>query len=430
MKKETGTKNIYFAVIVLAAVLFSGCFISGTTGELVSPTIRAIGLPDADIIDSVTLRVTGPDMEPVEVSYSQLPSVINIAIPEGQNRTFELTVNTGSSYIGPVKSYKGTATASIDADNAVVTLNMGIGSTKLIVPDPEWFSGAGPEPRILQFDDINDTSSEFLNLIALNSQLAANELPSLSDFIPYDIDFDNEGRIYIANNSWTDSYIIRIDDILGTGATLIPPAGAGNSIRGIAVDRNMGVVYYIVDYGEGVDINYCDLDGGSDQFLDSFGGNLSGLAVNDGYLYISDENNQVLKYDISKKSVINSFNSNLNSPWDVMVKDNYVYVANMNGADGWKIIRLESDLTNPIGYGLNSTSGWEIPDTSKEYFYNPRRFVAVLNKKITIIDDSETNGNLDKLVSIDDISGTNWSTLPTGNNDGTSLFAFYHYSSC
>jgi hypothetical protein len=115
--------------------------------------------------------------------------------------------------------------------------------------------------------------------------------------------------------------------------------------------------------------------------------------------------------------------ANLNNPWDVLFKSPYVYVANENGASNYKIIRLNKDLTSPVGYGQDA-GDTGTPDTTPGQFYGPRRFVAILNRKITIIDD-HNNQNLDKLVSMDDITGAGWGTLPA-SGDGQSLFSFYY----
>ncbi len=408
MKKETGIQKIYTAVIVILAVLFSGCFLSGTTGELVSPTIRAIGLPDASVVSSVTLTITGPGMDPVEVSYSQLPSVINIAIPEGEDRTFELSVGLSSTFTSnpaiPYTSFKGTATADVTSDSAVVTLNMGVGSTKIIVPD--YFNY-----RVLQFDDINGSNE--IKLSSVDNPLFGTWLTSntISGFIPYDVDFDSQGRIYIANFDPSEG-IIRVDNMEG----LNPYAfGVGWSITALSVDRVNNLIYYT----DGGSVYKNDLDGSNEVFLTN-GESISGMAVSNGYLFMVDAG-ILVKYNTSNDTSItfNDAGGILNSPWDVMVKDNYVYVANSGGNDNQMIIQLHTDLTSPVGYGINYDGlNW---DTAKGHFYGPARFVAIMNKKITIVDDAFY---YDKLVSMDDITGAGWQTLPQ-SGDGQGLFKFY-----
>ncbi|MCD6396832.1 MAG: hypothetical protein J7L71_04790, partial [Spirochaetaceae bacterium] len=174
------------AVILIIASLY-GCSLTTTSTKMVTPEIRAIGLPDLSVVDSVTLKVSGPDMEPVEVSYQVVPSVINLAIPEGNDRTFELSVELTNSPAITINSFIGTATADINTDGTVVTLNMGIGSTKIIVPDTY-------NNRLVQIDDMSGTGW----VTAKGSDLGfSNDY----DFIPNDIVLDQNGNIYIANNA-------------------------------------------------------------------------------------------------------------------------------------------------------------------------------------------------------------------------------------
>lgn len=126
-------KNIKFlipAIAILIIVSLYGCNLTATSTKMVTPEIRVMGLPDPSIVESVTLKIYGPDMDTVEVSYSIVPSIINMAIPEGDDVTFKLTVGMSAAYTGTVASYKGSATADISSDGTVVTLNMSIGKNQ------------------------------------------------------------------------------------------------------------------------------------------------------------------------------------------------------------------------------------------------------------------------------------------------------------
>jgi len=415
------------AVILIIASLY-GCSLTTTSTKMVTPEIRAIGLPNLSVVDSVTLKVSGPDMEPVEVSYQVVPSVINLTIPEGNDRAFELIVGLSPAFTAlpttTYTSFKGTATADINNNGAVVTLNMGIGSTKIIVPDPEWNPGASPMPRILQFDDIDDTSSETLDLISLNLQFVANSLPTLGTFNPYDIDFDNQGRIYIANNDpSTSSGIIRIDNILGTNPFFI---ATNYDTHGISIDRDNKIIYYF----EGSSIESCDLDG---NFLEVIyaGESPESFTFNDGFLYIT-ETGDIIKHNISTGENINITIPQLINPKDILVKGNKLYIANMEGADGYQILELStSDLSFIAGYG-NYVGDINSSDLTKGNFYSPHHFAAQLNDELIILDDYNDPSwgglNFDKIIQMDNIQGDNWKTLPaTGASDqtGQDLFRFF-----
>ena len=49
-------------------------------------------------------------------------------------------------------------------------------------------------------------------------------------------------------------------------------------------------------------------------------------------------------------------------------------------------------------------------------FYGPTRFVAILNRKITLIDEDDSFATYSKLVSINDMNGTGWETYGRYNN--------------
>jgi len=417
MNKIKIFRNISIVIIPLLMV-FSSCFFGTTVKKTVTPTIRTVGLPEASIIDSVTLKVTGSDMDPVEVSYQVVPSVINLAIPEGNDRTFELTVGTGPAYTGTIATFSGTATADINNDGAVITLNMRVGSTKLIVPDYQ-------NDRVIQFDDINDNESLSLTLIILNFQLLINGFGPLPNFVPYDIDFDSQGRIYIANyDGSTGSGIIRVDNILGTNAIRFGSSHGG--IVSLTVDRENNVIYY----SNGSNIYKSDLDGNDESTLNSTGiSNIRGMAVTDsGILYIAGNtpagDPTVFQYNPVTQNVTGTYDTNLVTPWDVMVKGDKLYIANLGGADDYQILELStSDLSFIASYGSTFLT---IPDVSNGRFYGPRRFVAQLNDEITIIDDL-ANNDFDKIIQIDNMNGDNWITLPESGS-GQILFKFFNVS--
>ena len=65
-----------------------------------------------------------------------------------------------------------------------------------------------------------------------------------ANFLPFDVDLDSSGRIYVANNNSTSTYgrVIRIDDIEGNNLTQFEDKSAG--ISAVAIDRSNNYVYY------------------------------------------------------------------------------------------------------------------------------------------------------------------------------------------
>jgi hypothetical protein len=147
----------------------------------------------------------------------------------------------------------------------------------------------------------------------------------------------------------------------------------------------------------------------------------------DGMLYMTgyDQSEKVLfKYNPTTESVEQSYgDGNLASAWDIIIKDDYIYVANDDGPDGYQIIRMNKDFTSVEGYGDN-TADPESPNAGE--FLGPHRFVAILNKKITVTDelDNSDYDDVERLVSFEDMDGTGWDTFDP-SEIGESAFSFF-----
>ncbi len=104
--------------------------------------------------------------------------------------------------------------------------------------------------------------------------------------------------------------------------------------------------------------------------------------------------------------------------------DNFLYIANRNGADGFKIMKLDTNLNYISSFGNQSPS----TDSITGNFYGPKRFLAILNKKLTILDEGSTNESSgfqgDRLITITDITGSGWETYGQAGA-GIGQFEFY-----
>jgi hypothetical protein len=394
------------ASLLTAAMIFSSCFMGGLNSTMVTPEIRAIGLPDPSIVASVTLKVTGPDMDPVEVSYSIVPSVINLAIPEGNDRTFELTVGTGPAYTGTIATFKGTATADINTDGAVVTLNMGVGSTKIVVPDYN-------NNRIVQIDDMSGAGWASATWSDLG-------FTSDTDFNPYDVALDRNGSIYIANNDSGGLYggIYRYNSIEFTSGIPLPPsfycdASEQNApLTAVAIDHKNSRVYGIASNI----VYYWDLiglPGAYTEFKNPMIGPISALAVDiDGNVYIGgdDGNSQgwINKYDLNGNlgSSASSFLFN-DGVSDITILNDEVYATINWGSSGARIEKFDLNTldhtTAPFSYGTFSVN-----PTNAGEFLGPYNFLATMNDKLTMIDYYNPEVPFARLISFDDILGTGW----------------------
>jgi hypothetical protein len=88
-------------------------------------------------------------------------------------------------------------------------------------------------------------------------------------------------------------------------------------------------------------------------------------------------------------------------------------------------------MTTAIGGGFSSCTkdlGSAIPFSglsSDHFLVGPERFVATLNKPITVIDEPISSG-VNRLISFNDITGTGWTTYGTGSGSGTGQFMFFN----
>ena len=308
-------KKTIFIVLVLSLLFtLSTCYFTGDSTVSISQVIKAIGLPTD--ITSVELTVSGPGMNTIVVVYDSLPSTIELSIPSGSDRTFELVVYVDTPIIAAT-SYEGITTVDLSQGNAEITLTMGVGSTKLIIPD-YWNN------RIVQIDNIS--GSGWIHSTGLSIGYGAD-----NQFDPYDIDFDAQGRIYIANNDNTLGGVIRIDTI---NDILYDPIVSLGSVITIAIDRTNSFLYYATTS----QLYKYDLE---DSINNPIGmdtiNSIRGITVNeDGILYVAGMDNiffqdSVFRYDpVSQVVTATNSNASLNEPWDVLVKEDRLYVTNFN----------------------------------------------------------------------------------------------------
>ena len=398
-------------IMILLVLTFSGCQYSpgGTTATVV-PNLSVTGIPSN--VTAITLTVSGPGMNPIVVNYSPPPSSISVEVPAGADRQFELIAYVSDQ--SAALSFIGTATADLAPGvSKEIVLNMGLNETKLIMSD-YWNN------RLIQIDDISGTG--WVAKIGADFGFPGT-------FAPYDIDFDSLGRIYFANN-WGGtgiSTVSRIDNMNATSYTFIAEDTGFVGIRSLAIDRPNDLIYYSTSN----ELYRWDIGGSIRTQINIAGiiGIIRGLAVDEnGILYIAGENTtlspRIFKYNPTTQIFTAYGPTNLATPWDVVVNQNYLYVANLGGANGWKIIRLDLDLNPSSSQGFGNS----IPPVIPGNFYGPHRFVAILNRKLNIIDEDENDGfNAgERIVAFDDINGANWETFDPAVIGQQFIF----YSSC
>jgi hypothetical protein len=361
-------------------------------------------------LSSLTLNITGEGMDKITQSYlyPNIPTTITLEVPAGDSRVFEVLADTGSVI------FRGTATRHLSGGATVsIPIQMALKETKIIVPDYN-------NNRIVQIDDMNGTNW----ISKINTDLGVSNLS------PYDIDFDSQGRIYIANNyPATGGGIIRLDNI--DDATTVDNMLINRfSVVTVTVDRTNNFLYNATASAL---YKYNLTTSGETPLTVTGIAQISGLAVDDsGMLYITCSQGgtlRVIKYNPSGTGAIVTgvfYSMGTGTPWDVLYKAPYVYVANLGGAANRNILQLDTNLAFIAGYGMyiNTTIN------TKGDFYGARRFLAIRPREFIIADDGADMDfmvNVDRLIAMDDMTGTNWTTYGT---EGTSQDQFRLFYNC
>ena len=381
-------------------------------------------------ITSYKLVITADDMQTITEQYSANTKRIEINIPSGKQRRFTLTASINPSDVRAVLAYSGSTTVDLkNGEIKNITLTMVTSETKILIPDSK-------RVKVVQIDDMKGTNWTELVLSNLQSGIIS------FTYNPYDISLDAQGRIYIANNSasTSDAGIFRIDSIKGGASAQIIIAGTKTTgIQWISIDMKNAILYFATSsilYSAG-------LDGSNMKTLATMPSTIYGICVDEeGMVYVVYTNGGgtsiVRKYDPSnfltplKTFDTYSYFGSITSayiPKDVVVKSGKVYIAIAgNILADFGIVQLDSNLQYVDRYGTGTST---IPDTAAGHFYGPSHFVATLNRKLYLIDDGGAGGGFsqqaDKLVSMDDIDGTNWETYGSFSfGAGEGYFSFYY----
>lgn len=373
---------------------------------------------------SIRVVVTSSDMDTIDQTFGPAET-ITLTVSGGLLRRFEVTATVDQSDPSAALSFRGITTLDLVGETVTVPVIMNLHETKIVIPDP----AASIPPYTVRLIQINNLAGDIGWI-----EKTASDIGFSGTFQPWDVDFDNQGKIYIANNFPTDGscVVIRLDNINDTSCETIG-TGSSNAICAIAVDRFRNYLYYATNP---IHLKRCNLDGTDDRELATIAGaaiieSITGLDVDAaGMLYISGTTignaAAVFLYNPLTETVISYYQTYLNNPSDIMVKSPYIYIANFRGADNYKILQLQLNIAMQMqytaGYGIQA----DIVNKNQGYFYGPRRFVGIRNDVLIVIDD-HYDYNLDKLVSMQDMSGTGWATY---GDEGKSTGQFQFFYAC
>jgi hypothetical protein len=351
------------------------------------------------------LIVTAPGMLPIQKTYSASVESIDLEVPAGLGRTFTLLLTTASATL------KAEATVDLKAgETQNILLTPKLAGTDIVIPDAR-------NNRIVQISDMTGAGWIEKGWIDIGA-------PGGYDFVPWDIDFDDQGRIYIANTGSDGPVggVVRVDDIAHLSPTGFVNVDTGTTANTLAVDRVNGYIYYTPGYSPlyRKNIRSATIETDTPEVFNlsletGIGTSFStkGIAVDaEGYVYLINNltTPNVLKYDPRRDpgSRVVAFTS-VEVPWDVMVKDGKVLVSDPGSTS---IAIFDLNLTS-IGTYSGSLGG-------------PERFLGASDLPgIYLIEEYTGALPVDRLVYMEDISGAGWATYgTTGALTGEFMFFF------
>ena len=396
---STNRLRTVLGILAAASILpLTGCMDASLSQSGNAPANISIqGAPST--LGDMDLTISGPGMSDINKTVSRDSDSLVLDVPVGPDREFEaLRYLNGDT----TAFYKALSTASVTPGGAQVTLPIALRS-KTIVPE----------------------DGEKLHLYDAGSW----ESRGADD--PYDVDFDEFGRIYVANS--TDGAvpvgsgsIVRVDTFTGAVTTIY----TGDYIS-VAVDRdnqwiymlgsafedNEGTVFRMRYDGSGQEtvVTSSDLPVQSD-----FGFQLPATGIDvgeDGTLYVSQQD-YVSAVDGDTGEVLRSFQyatygtdasrpnyASADFAADVSVQNGSVYLLLEKTERLGSIVRIDKGLTSILNeYG---SSGNTTPTNAGE-FGTPRRLLVTLNQRITVAD-----AGVSEVYAVDNLDGDGWTRLPT-----------------
>ncbi len=422
---------LLFVTVSVFAVGSLSCSVEPRASGEVNPNISFKGLSSE--VDSVTVTVTGPGISQQE-SFSPSTERIVIPLPEAENVLFDVEAAKSSVGAGAVISYGEAKYADLVMGETLdLDFVMGPYETKILVPDQYGKSDSVVQLKDLQGSELEADVGDFETYV-----FDGTYSPSSN---PWDIEIDNQGRIWIATYSGID----RIDDISGINFVNYP-AGTGNTVYSLAIDRANGYVYFFYWDGNSL-LGRRSVSPSSVGPLEVFDplneeAAISGAALGrfgievdrNGYVYFTAEvsgTGTLYKYDPNKSAgnrIVDSYSNHLQfggddyyNP-DIVYKAGYLYVSNNDGADGYKILKFDTDLNLLDHFGVFTSDPLQIGG-----FFGPSRFLATTSKKIFIIDDSSSYEDSNRIVGFSNLDGDDWETyMPKDETpSGYDIFHFY-----
>ena len=402
-RKKKATRTLMFGTIGSLLLLAGACsFTTEMADGSVNPKLSVMGL-QSDVTE-VNIRITGQDYQQ-SVTVTPSDSRVEFLLPPGEDVKFEVEAannNVGSS---PVYSWGMTRYADlVEGEDTELAFTMGPKDTKIVVPDFQ----AG---RLVQIDDMGGAY-----------QLSSAFIPG-----PEDIAIDNQGRLWIANSDTADAMeLLRIDTIFDNTTDGWWGTSSQNGVVSIAFDALNSYLYYVNSPNSLGRLNIGPTTVGSPELFDPVPAEGDGI-VNSAievdhegnvYYMVLSSPPAIYKYNTDNDTLIATYSDSDFGfgPFDILIKNNHVYVLSGNGADGKVVVKLtkELDFIDSFGrIGVNNTPG---------VFVGPRRFLATTKKGFYVTDDTPT---INRIVKFDDVNSSGWETYEP-QSDSVDLLSLFN----
>ncbi len=376
---------------------------------------------------SISVTVTAADIATVQQNFLPTDTML-LNLPAGDARRFDIMATVAPGDLSGARSFTGTATTSLTEGQTVsLPVSMTLSETRLIIPDNR-------NNRIVKIDSM--AGDGWVEKTGPNIGFSVNT------FMPYDIDFDTRGRIYIANNNPTTggNVIIRINNLSDTAAIAFGNGG-GSGIAAVAVDRVRNLVYYAA----ASTLKRCGLNGSGDTTLAITGAGtmstINGLDVDQssGDLFIAAAWGVAAAIPSIGRFTISGTTATLIASQaltggtvtsrDVIILPPSVFVAQSFGSPnntGNRITQFDMGLTISAASAQFLTQN---ASASPQQFFGTDRFIAPPNRRLVVIDEDQSGVPSDRLIGFDDITGTNPVAFGTGGA-GVGQFHFLFWNGC
>lgn len=396
---------------------------SGTT----TPVTLAFSFPTAlppELGSTFSLLISGTGFIPIATTYTPGST---IAVPTGAARTFVVEMPTPGGSAGPVLSWLATATVDlVSAEAVTVPLEAFIGRTKIIIPDAN-------NNRAVQINEMSGAGwTEF------NYQNAGYGVNDAWRFVPDDMSYDAQGRIYLLStlgDNTTDPKIFRMDDF--TGTNLISFAKEIYDLRAISIDHDSGIVYAADYYGriwqmnpDGTNLVEIPLYAPATEnpyFMTIYGMDIDSL---NNLLYIAgsayNELTGIFKVDLKSVSVTGSFtgSASLLYPRGVLVRDDGIFVLEQSDIAAPQYAMVQLATANLAFVGAFGSAYTATMDPG--IFLGPYHFLTDMTSRFIITDGGLTSDYFEnRIVSYEDTAWDVWTTF-RGADIGKTDFLFYN----